>query len=131
LRPGITRRRLCASVLIIPKKNGLDRSSPWKGGHDWTLSSMAGHGELTGEGREGGGRRAEDGGAAASCGGEGADAMGGLHGEGLGPAVLILLCAFLLLLREQEEEKREKRKRRNGKERKRKGEIENAKIFQT
>jgi hypothetical protein len=45
------------------KKNDLGYSSPWTGSHGWSWSSMAVHGELTGEGREGERKGREAGGA--------------------------------------------------------------------
>jgi hypothetical protein len=76
------------------KKNDLGYSSPWTGSHGRSWSSMAVHGELTGEGR-GGERKGREAGGRMGCqhGGEEGGAMGGKLGEeGSSASCRLLYC---------------------------------------
>jgi hypothetical protein len=47
------REVICITFGDPTEKNKLVWGSPWEGSHDRSWSSMAGHGELAGEGKEG------------------------------------------------------------------------------
>jgi hypothetical protein len=54
IKAGDSKREvMCIHFGHPMKKNGLGWCSPWKGGHGRSWNSMAGHGELVGEGKEG------------------------------------------------------------------------------
>jgi hypothetical protein len=99
------------------KKNEIVWGSPWEASHGRSWSSMAGHWELAGEGKEG---KGEDGGGG---GGTGV----GRHGERegyrrrlLGATWLGPLLVWPLLVREGRKEKRRKWRERKRRERRRK-----------